>query len=203
MLERATLQKDGVKMKKCSCGSIIDRQVIYRIQKVELSSKQLVYNGRSREPSVKVTDRKGQTVGRQQYQVVYQDNVDVGQGTVRIYFSGDYSGSKKQNFTIQPKETSLSKLEARKRGFSIKWKKQSRQTTGYQIQYSTSSKFAKKSTKSVWVKSSKATGKVIAKQKAKKKYYVRIRTYKTVKISGKSTKLYSKWSKVKSVKTKK
>ena len=202
VLEQATFQKDGVKMKECSCGSIIEQQTIYQIQKIELSGKPLVYNGKSREPGVKVIDRKGHTVGKQQYQVVYQDNVDVGQGTVRIYFSGDYSGNKKENFIILPEETSLSKLKARKRGFSIKWKKQGRQTSGYQIQYSTSSKFARKSTKSILLKSNKTTSKVISKQKAKKKYYVRIRTYKTVKINGKTTKLYSKWSKVKSVETK-
>lgn len=202
VLEQATFQKDGVKMKECSCGSIIEQQTIYQIQKIELSGKPLVYNGKSREPGVKVIDRKGHTVGKQQYQVVYQDNVDVGQGTVRIYFSGDYSGNKKENFIILPEETSLSKLKARKRGFSIKWKKQGRQTSGYQIQYSTSSKFARKSTKSILLKGNKTTSKVISKQKAKKKYYVRIRTYKTVKINGKTTKLYSKWSKVKSVETK-
>ena len=50
---------------------------------------------------------------------------------------------------------------------------------------------------------SRATSKTVSRLKAKKKYYVRIRTYKTVKISGKSVKLYSKWSKVKAVTTKK
>ena len=37
---------------------------------------------------------------------------------------------------------------------------------------------------------------------AKKKYYVRIRTYKNVKFNGKTVKVYSSWSKSKSVKTK-
>lgn len=43
----------------------------------------------------------------------------------------------------------------------------------------------------------------VGKLKAKKKYYVRVRTYKTVKFGGKSVKLYSGWSKAKSVTTKK
>ena len=38
--------------------------------------------------------------------------------------------------------------------------------------------------------------------RCKKKYYVRVRTYKTVKVNGKNTKVYSSWSKVKTVKTK-
>lgn len=45
--------------------------------------------------------------------------------------------------------------------------------------------------------------KKVVKLKAKKKYYVRIRTYKTVKLNGKTQKLYSGWSKAKKVTTKK
>ena len=43
----------------------------------------------------------------------------------------------------------------------------------------------------------------VTKLKSKKKYYIRIRTYKTVKVNGKSKKIYSGWSKVKAVTTKK
>jgi len=46
-------------------------------------------------------------------------------------------------------------------------------------------------------KEQKTTKNKVKKLKAKKKYYVRVRTYKTVK--GK--KVYSSWSKVKSIKT--
>lgn len=66
---------------------------------------------------------------------------------------------------------------------------------GVQIQYSTSKKFTKKTTKSL--KTAKST-KTISKLKAKKKYYVRVRSY--VVVNGK--KAYSSWSPVKSVKTK-
>ena len=71
------------------------------------------------------------------------------------------------------------------------------------LEYSTSSKFSKKTTKSVTVSKNKTTVKTIKKLKANKKYYVRIRTYKVVKENGKSEKIYSGWSKVKSVKVKK
>ena len=43
----------------------------------------------------------------------------------------------------------------------------------------------------------------VTKLKAKKKYYIRVRTYKTAKMNGKSKKIYSGWSKVKAVTTKK
>ena len=87
--------------------------------------------------------------------------------------------------------TSITSLSAKDNGFKIKWKKKS-SITGYQIQYSTNSKF-KKGNKSIKIKNAKTISKKITKLKAAKKYYVRIRTYKGKK--------YSKWSKVKSIKT--
>lgn len=86
--------------------------------------------------------------------------------------------------------TSITSLSAKDNGFTVKWKKKS-SITGYQIQYSTNSKF-KKGNKSIKIKSAKTVSKKITKLKVAKKYYVRIRTYKGKK--------YSKWSKVKSAK---
>ena len=61
---------------------------------------------------------------------------------MKITFKGSkYSGSKTLSYTINPKSTKLSKVSAKKKGFEAKWKKQSTQTKGYQIQYSTDSKF--------------------------------------------------------------
>ena len=68
---------------------------------------------------------------------------------------------------------------------------------GYQIQYSTSSSFAK-GNKTVTVKGASIVSKTITNLTAQKKYYVRIRTYKTV--NGK--KYYSAWSAKKNVTTK-
>ena len=100
-------------------------------------------------------------------------------------------------FKINPKGTSISKATSpKKKQLKVTWKKQTTQTTGYQIQYSTSSKF--KNAKTVTVKKNKTTKTTVKKLKAKKKYYVRIRTYKTV---GKK-KYCSSWSKAKAVKTK-
>ena len=82
------------------------------------------------------------------------------------------------------------------------WNKQAAQIDGYQIQYCTSAKFKGKTLKAVTVKKN-STVKKISKLAGKKKYYVRIRTYKTVKVNGKSKKLYSDWSGKKAVNTKK
>ena len=86
--------------------------------------------------------------------------------------------------------TTITSVKAQSKAFTVKWKKKS-SITGYQIQYSTNSKF-KKGNKSIKIKSAKTVSKKITKLKVAKKYYVRIRTYKGKK--------YSKWSKVKSIK---
>lgn len=92
--------------------------------------------------------------------------------------------------------TQITSIKAGNKSFTVKWKKKS--CTGYQVQYSTSKKFAKKNTKTVKVKKAKTTKATVKKLKGKKKYYVRVRTYKTVK----KKKYYSKWSAKYSVTTK-
>ena len=171
------------------------------IVSVALSATSYTYNGKVKKPSVTVKDEKGKKISSKYYTVSYsKGRKNVGQYTVTIKFKGNYSGTVKKTFTIKPKTTTLSKVTAGKKAFTVKWKKQATQTTGYQIQYSTSSKF--KGAKIVTVSKNKTTSKKISKLKAKKKYYVHVRTYKTVKVNGKNTKIYSSWSKVKTVKTK-
>ena len=96
----------------------------------------------------------------------------------------------------KPKSTNTKKIKAAKKAISVEWKKVSG-VNGYEIQVATDKKF-KKNKKSVTIKKQKTTKTTVKKLKAKKKYYVRVRTYKIV--NGK--KVYSSWSKVKSVKTK-
>ena len=96
----------------------------------------------------------------------------------------------------KPKSTNPKKVKAAKKAISVTWKKVGG-VKGYQIQLATDKKF-KKNKKTVTVKKQKTTKTTVKKLKAKKKYYVRVRTYKIV--NGK--KVYSAWSKVKSVKTK-
>ena len=96
----------------------------------------------------------------------------------------------------KPKSVSPKKVKSAKKAVSVEWKKVGG-IKGYQIQVATDKKF-KKNKKTVTVKKQKTTKTTVKKLKAKKKYYVRVRTYKIV--NGK--KVYSSWSKVKSVKTK-
>lgn len=164
---------------------------------IKLSASSYTYNGKAKQPTVKVYNKSKQAINSYYYTVSYSSNKSVGTAKAKITFRNGYKGSITKTFKINPKGTSLSSVKAKKKGFTVKWKKQSTQTTGYQIQYSTSSKF--KSAKTVTVSKNKTTSKTVSKLKAKKKYYVRIRTYKKVG----SKKYYSSWSKAKTVKTKK
>ena len=106
-----------------------------------------------------------------------------------------------KTFKIRPKGTSIVKLTKARKAVKVKWKKQSKKMskshiTGYQICLATNSKFTK-GRKTVTVKGYTKKSKKVKGLKAKKKYYVKVRTYK--RISG--TNYYSPWSKVKTVKT--
>lgn len=95
----------------------------------------------------------------------------------------------------------LTKVSKGKKSFTAKWKKagkkQQKQFSGYQIQYSNRPDFSGEvKSKSTTKKS--ASKVVIRKLKKKTKYYVRIRRYK--RKGGKI--VYSEWSNVKSVRTK-
>lgn len=95
----------------------------------------------------------------------------------------------------KPKKPTIKSLKKGKKSFILKWKK-IKDVKGYQVQYSTSKKFKK--AKKVNIKKSSTTKLTVKKLKKKKKYYVRMRSYKMV--NGK--KVYSSWSKTKTVKTK-
>lgn len=166
---------------------------------VKLSATSYTYNGKTKKPSVSVIGNNGKKLASSNYSVSYSSGrKKVGKYTVKVTFKGNYSGTVSKTFKINPKGTSVSKVKAGKKRMTVKWKKLSKTyVTGYQIQYSTDKKF-KKSVKTSTVTKYKTSSKTIKKLKAKKKYYVRIRTYKKVG----SVKYYSGWSKVKSVKVK-
>ncbi|MBE6720042.1 MAG: hypothetical protein E7571_05225 [Ruminococcaceae bacterium] len=195
--------EDGEKYTGCTVNNCDYHKTIekyYKVKSVKLSTTAYTYNNKLKKPAVTVKDSKGNTLKKgTDYTVTYAKNKNVGTAKATIRFKGKYEGVVVRNFKINPKGTSIAKLTAKKKGFTVKVKKQATQTTGYQIQYSTSAKFTKKTTKTVTVKGTKNVSKTVSKLKGKKKYYVRVRTYKRV-----SNKNYcSAWSKVKTIKTKK
>lgn len=203
--KRATTSKNGTFTAVCSVCGAEQTEVIYAAKTIKLSKTSMTYNGKKQKPSVTITDAAGKKLKNgTDYKVTYPKKTqNVGKYTVTVTLKGNYTGTVKKTFTILPKNTAISKLTASKNTVTVKWRKQTKQTAGYEIQYSTSSKFTKKMTKTVKVTKNSTTSKKITKLKAKKKYYVRIRTYQTVKVGKKSTKIYSGWSKAKTITTKK
>ncbi len=100
--------------------------------------------------------------------------------------------------TTKPAAVTLSRVNSKKKKeVIVEWKKVSG-VTGYEVLCSTSKKFAKKSTKTVTIKKQKTVKTIIKKLKSKKKYYVKVRAYKTVN----KVKVYGAYSKVKNIKCK-
>lgn len=98
--------------------------------------------------------------------------------------------------TKKPASVKVNKTLAKKKALVVYWNKIA-DASGYQIQVATDKKF-KKNKKTITVAKQNASNKTVKKLKAKKKYFVRVGAYKIV--DGK--KVYGKWSKIKSVKTK-
>ncbi len=173
-----------------------------KVTSVKLSTTTYTYNGKVKKPAVIAKDNKNNVIPKSAYTVKYSSGCkSVGKYTATVTFRGDYSGSFVRSFQIIPKGTKIKRLKAGKKSFTVKWTAQKTQTTGYQVQYCLKKNF-KKGAKTTTVGKNKTVSKKITKRGKKKTYYVRIRTYKTVKVKGKSTKLYSGWSAVKKVKTK-
>ena len=208
-IKKATLSNDGVINKsiesKCSvCGDVIGKReetvAIPYPKTIALSKTDFTYNNKLQKPTIKVAGSDGKVIDSSNYEMKYSNKSSkkIGEYKVTINFKGNYEGTKTLKYKIIPKGTSLKKLTTGKKQFKATWKAQKTQTTGYEVQYSTNKKF-KPENKKVNIKKNKTTSSTVNKLKAKKKYYVRIRTYKTV--NGK--KYYSGWSKVLNVKTKK
>ena len=130
------------------------------------------------------------------YTVSYSSNKNIGTATVKIAGKGSYTGTITKTFKINPAKQEIQKLTAKSKAFFVDWA-QKGSATGYEIQYATNSKFT--SAKKVTITNKKTDKTTISKLSGKKKYYVRVRSYTTVK----GTKYYGAWSASKSVTTKK
>ncbi len=117
--------------------------------------------------------------------------------TVKAAAASGYSeATANVTLKVKPKKASLSNVKAVKgKKLSVKWKKDSK-ASGYQVQCSQKKTF-KSGVKKVTVKKASQTSATIQKLAKGKKYYVRVRAYKTVKVNGKSTTLYGAWSNTK------
>lgn len=162
---------------------------------VTLSTTSYIYDGSAKKPAVTVKLNGKTLTSGTDYSVVYSNNKNIGTATVKVTGKGNYKSVVSKSFKIVPKKTTLKSLKSPKtKQMKVTYSKVSG-VTGYQTTYSTSSKFTKKTTKSV---NASGTSKTISKLTKGKTYYVKVRTYKTVK----GTKYYSAYSSVKKVKVK-
>ena len=178
----------------------------YEIGKVSLSVSAYVYNGRVKSPKVIVKDNKGNVLKKGTDYTVFtpKGRKAIGKYTYTIKFKGNYADtkSKKMTLTIKPAKPTIKTPAAAKKAITVKWKRGKKaQTTGYQVMVASNSKFTK-GKKSITVKGYNKVSKKVTGLKAKTKYYVKVRTYKIAKVNGKNTKIYSDWSKVKTIRTK-
>lgn len=220
VIRKATSKRAGLIRTVCKdCGRVwtgSDMQIA-KPKTVTLYKTSYTYTGKQLKPKVKkIVDAYGSTINKKDYKVSYKNNKKVGTATVTITFIGDYySGSMTKKFSIKPKKPTITSVTATEMGFTVKWKKQTTQVTGFQVEYNTSKNFYTSPASSfvdaggrakyqgkVLVTSNKKKQKTISNLCEYRKYYVRVRTYKTVKVNGKTKKIYSDWSKKKTVTTK-
>ena len=164
---------------------------------LKATAKSQTYTGKALTPAVTVVYGKTTLKKGTDFTVKYTSNKAVGTGKATLTFKGNYKGSKAVYFSILPKGTTVSKLTPSAKAITVKWKKQAVQTNGYQIQCSTSKTFSS-GNKTITIAKSSSVSRKITGLKAKKTYYIRIRTYK--KTGGKT--YYSAWSSAKNLKTK-
>lgn len=203
--KKATMTTDGIITTTCkSCGKKLSTSKIAKVSTVKLSAVSCVYNGKVRTPAVQVKDSAGKAlVKNTDYKVTYSaGRKNVGKYSVKVTLCGNkYKDSKTMYFTINPKGTTIAATASGKGSMTVRWNKQMTQTTGYQLQYCANKNF-RSGTKVKTVSKNKTIRTSVKKLASRKTYYVRVRTYKTVKINGKSVTFYSAWSKAKSVKVK-
>lgn len=199
VITKATPKANGKIVKTCSCGATNGTTVLYAANKISLSPSSCTYNGKVRKPSVVVKGSNGAAINSSYYTVSYPSGrKNVGSYGIKVTFKGSYyQGSVTKQFVIKPAATSIAAIASVSKGFRVRWKEQSVQTTGYQIQYLRNSNFSNGTT--VSVKNNKKTVETCKRLTGSKKYYVRVRTYKEV--NGKT--YYSAWSAAKTVTTKK
>ena len=202
----ASTSKDGSIVVKCSnCGDVKSTTTIAKIKSIALNKTSFTENGKVQKATVVAKDSANKTIAASNYTVSYSNSNSKKPGTytATVKFNGkNYTGTKKLTYKINakaPAKTTVRLSKAKKTSLKASWSKVAN-ATSYEVQYGTSKSF--KGAKTVKV-SSKSSSKVLTKLKKNKKYYVRVRAVRTVKVDNKNTTLRASWSSAKNLKTKK
>ena len=180
VLVKASTKQDGYTADKCiRCDDITNKNVIKAIKGATLAYTNITYNCVANKPAVTVKDTAGNVISADNYSVTYSDNKNIGTATVTIKFKGNYTGTIVKHFDIVPLETIALYAKSQGSGFKLYWLIQPINTTGYEIAYTRDKNF-KTGITTTTVKKSTSVSTTINKLSKNTKYYVRIRTYKTV-----------------------
>jgi|GEM_PF-3335734 len=166
---------------------------------VKLNYTNYEYTGSPLGPGLTVKDSKGNTLKlNEDFTVKYNgERIEIGTYSVTVTLIGNYRGSKTLSFTIGPKGVSDSSVKASggRRTVNASWSTMTDQTNGYQVQCSAYSDF--RSVKTVTVSPATKNSASITGLSDSTKYYVRVRTYKTID----GVNYYSNWSSAASAQT--
>lgn len=189
---------DGGKWLPCIyCNVERTEESYYAPKTMVLSTYSCYYKGTERVPKVTIKDRKGNVIPASEYKVICKNNVKPGKATVTVTFNGKkYKGQMVKTFIIKPNSMGTPKVSSPKsKQLKVNWIRNGN-VSGYYVQYSTSPKFpGGSSTKGVFIGKNTIGTTTISKLKPGKKYYVRMRAFKTV--DGKN--YHGSWSKTSSV----
>ena len=192
---KATPKKAGARVTACTiCGTEISRTAIAAPKSIRLSADSFVYTGKAITPKIKVVDSNGKTIDLKYYSVKYANNKKLGTAKITVTFKGDYAGTLSKKFRIVPKGTAIMSVQTSDKRMIVTWKKQAKQTDGYELMYAKNAKF-NKGVKTVRISDPAQTYITIDNFKGKT-CYMRIRTYQIVD----KHRVYSDWSKTTKVK---
>lgn len=194
---------DGLLGYQCSvCGyeNTSLRTPIYAIKTIKLDKTAKLYDGKTFKPNVIIKDRRGKTIPSNRFSYTYPSkSKEIGSYKVSYKISSKYYNTNnmpKLTYEITPKETSIKSVKASGRKVTVNVNSQKKNTSGYEIETSFYKDFRYVHNKVDLNKNTKTKASFTVYGSGK--LYVRVRTYKKV---GK-TKIYSKYSSVKSVKVK-
>lgn len=159
---------------------------------VKLKAYEFAYSGKVITPTVIAKDGT-KTIPKKYYTIKNITNCkNVGDHKITVTFKGNYKGEETLEFTILPKATKIKSLKADSSSITVKYDKQAKEATGYDLLYGTSSNRGE--AEPIEIKSAITTSKVITGLEPGTKYYFWIRTVKGDYESA--------WSSPKSIKTK-
>ena len=163
-----------------------------QMSKTKISLGTLSYTGSNVKPSVTVKNGNKTLKQNTDYTISYSKASKVGAAVkITITGKGSYTGKVVKTTYIVPARTAISSVKAGKKNLTVTYKKTTG-ASGYQIAYSTSQNSGYKYVNL----NNKTVKKTISKLTSGKKYYVKVRAYRT--INGKN--YYGNYSAVKAVK---